>query len=118
LVFLCQDNGKLWMKLNVSESQQRLALAACSSRLAYGSAEASRSETASCHFLLRREGHAVNRKRVQRLYREERLAVRRRGGRKRAIGTRRPLETPLVANLRWSLDFVSDQMTDGRRSGS
>ncbi len=67
------------------------------------------------HVLLRREGHAVNRKRVQRIYREERLTVRRRGGRKRAMGTRRPLETPLVANQRWSLDFVSDQMTDGRR---
>ena len=67
------------------------------------------------HVLLRREGHAVNRKRVQRIYREERLTVRRRGGRKRAIGTRRPIETPLAANKRWSLDFVSDPMTDGRR---
>ena len=67
------------------------------------------------HVMLRREGHAVNRKRVQRIYREEKLTVRRRGGRKRAIGTRRPLEIPLVANQRWSLDFVSDQMTDGRR---
>jgi putative transposase len=67
------------------------------------------------HVLLRREGYAVNRKRVQRIYREERLTMRRRGGRKRAIGTRRPMETPLAANQRWSLDFVSDQMTDGRR---
>lgn len=67
------------------------------------------------HVMLRREGHAVNKKRVQRIYREERLTVRRRGGRKRAMGTRRPLETPLVANQRWSLDFVSDQLTDGRR---
>jgi putative transposase len=67
------------------------------------------------HVMLRREGHAVNRKRVQRIYREERLTVRRRGGRKRAMGTRRPLEMPLVANQRWSLDFVSDQLTDGRR---
>ena len=41
--------------------------------------------------------------------------VRRRGGRKRALGTRRPLETPAAANQRWSLDFVSDQFTDGRR---
>ena len=41
--------------------------------------------------------------------------MRRRGGRKRAIGTRRPMEIPLAANQRWSLDFVSDQMTDGRR---
>lgn len=62
-----------------------------------------------------REGHAVNKKRVQRIYREERLTVRRRGGRKRAMGTRQPLGLPLVANQRWSLDFVSDQMTDGRR---
>jgi putative transposase len=67
------------------------------------------------HVLLRREGHAVNKKRVQRLYREEKLTVRRRGGRKRAMGTRRPMETPVAANQRWSLDFVSDQFTDGRR---
>jgi putative transposase len=67
------------------------------------------------HVLLRREGHAVNRKRVQRLYREEKLTVRRRGGRKRALGERRPMEVPTGANQRWSLDFVADQMTDGRR---
>ena len=67
------------------------------------------------HVLLRREGHAVNKSRVQRLYREERLMVGRRGGRKRALGTRRPIETPTAANQRWSLDLVSDQFTDGRR---
>ena len=52
---------------------------------------------------------------VQRLYREEKLTVRGRGGRNRAIGMRAPIETPLIANQRWSLDFVSDQITDGRR---
>ena len=67
------------------------------------------------HVLLRREGHAVNKKRVQRLYREERLTVRRRGGRKRAMGTRRPVEVALRPNQRWSLDFIHDQLTDGRR---
>ncbi len=67
------------------------------------------------HVLLRREGHVVNRKRVERIYREEKLSVRRRGGRKRAIGTRRPADLPLLPNQRWSLDFVSDQLTDGRR---
>jgi len=41
--------------------------------------------------------------------------VRRRGGRKRAIGTRAPMLVPLGPNERWSLDFVSDQFTDGRR---
>ena len=64
--------------------------------------------------LLRREGHAVNRKRVYRLYRQERLMVRRRGGRKRAIGVRSPMPLPLRPNQRWSLDFVHDQITDGR----
>ena len=52
---------------------------------------------------------------MQRLYREERLTVRRRGGRKRAIGIRWPMVTPLAADQRWSLDFISDQLTDGRR---
>ena len=46
----------------------------------------------------------MNRKRVQRLYREEKLTVRRRGGCKRAMGMRRPTEVPLQANQRWSLD--------------
>jgi putative transposase len=43
------------------------------------------------HVLLRREGFNVNHKRLFRLYREERLMVRRRGGRKRALGTRAPM---------------------------
>ena len=41
--------------------------------------------------------------------------VRRRGGRKRAIGNAAPMLIPCAPNDRWSLDFVSDQLTDGRR---
>ncbi|AWL97878.1 MULTISPECIES: IS3 family transposase [Bradyrhizobium] len=67
------------------------------------------------HVLLKREGYLINHKKLFRLYREERLAVRRRGGRKRAIGTRAPMMVPMAPNDRWSLDFVSDQLTDGRR---
>ncbi len=67
------------------------------------------------HVLLRREGFQVNHKRLFRLYREERLMVRRRGGRKRALGTRAPMVVPQLPNDRWSLDFVSDQFVDGRR---
>jgi len=67
------------------------------------------------HILLKREGYVVNHKKLFRLYREEKLAVRRRGGRKRAIGTRAPMMIPFAPNERWSLDFVSDQLTDGRR---
>ena len=43
------------------------------------------------------------------------MTVRKRGGRKRAIGTRAPMLIPTATNVRWSLDFVSDQLTDGRR---
>lgn len=65
--------------------------------------------------ILRLDGHVLNRKRTQRLYREEGLAVRRRRGRKRALGTRAPLVTDAVANARWSVDFMQDQFADGRR---
>jgi len=41
--------------------------------------------------------------------------VRRRGGRKRALGTRAPMPVPLAPNDRWSLDFISDQFVCGRR---
>jgi putative transposase len=67
------------------------------------------------HVLLRREGFNVNHKRLFRIYREERLMVRRRGGRKRALGTRAPMLVPQWPNDRWSLDFVADQLIDGRR---
>jgi putative transposase len=65
--------------------------------------------------LLRREGLALNHKKLRRLYREERLQVRRRIGRKRALGTRSPMALPQGQNQRWSLDFLSDTLTDGRR---
>ena len=67
------------------------------------------------HILLRREGIKLNHKKLFRIYREERLTVRRRGGRKRALGTRAPMTLPQGANQRWSLDFVSDVLADGRR---
>src|SRR6478672_4644514 len=65
--------------------------------------------------LMRREGLVMNHKKFRRLYREERLQVRRRGGRKRALGTRAPMAIPQGANQRWSLDFLSDAFADGRR---
>jgi len=67
------------------------------------------------HILLRREGIGLNHKKLFRLYREERLTVRRRGGRKRALGTRAPMTLPQSPDQRWSLDFVSDVLADGRR---
>ena len=67
------------------------------------------------HLLLGREGMRRNRKKLYRLYKEERLTVRKRGGRKRALGTRAPMTVPQGLNRRWSLDFVSDVLVDGRR---
>ena len=65
--------------------------------------------------LLRAEGHAVNRKKTQRLYREEGLMVRKRRGRKRATGSRARILTEARPNARWSVDFVHDQLSGGRR---
>ncbi len=67
------------------------------------------------HVMVERQGWHVNHKKFRRIYREEKLQVRRRGGRKRALGTRRPMVVPDGPNQRWSLDFVSDALTDGRR---
>ena len=67
------------------------------------------------HVMVEREGHMVNHKKLRRIYAEEKLQVRRRGGRKRALGTRKPMVLPDDPNQRWSLDFVSDAFTDGRR---
>ena len=64
--------------------------------------------------LLRREGVVVNRKLVQRVYREEGLHIRRRA-RKRVAVPRVPMAMPLEANDRWSMDVVSDALGDGRK---
>jgi len=65
--------------------------------------------------MLERQGIKLNAKKLYRLYKEERLTVRKRGGRKRALGTRAPMAIPQDRNLRWSLDFVADTLVSGRR---
>ena len=67
------------------------------------------------HILLRREGVMINKKKTQRLYKEEGLEVRRRRNRRRAVGTRAPAPVLALPNQRWSLDFVHDQIVTGRR---
>jgi putative transposase len=66
------------------------------------------------HVLMRREGLVMNHKKFRRLYREEQLQVRRRRGRKRAVGTRAPMAVAQRPNQRWSLDFLSAAFVDGR----
>ena len=65
--------------------------------------------------LLRREGEASGINRIYRLYRDEGLTVRKRRARRRAIGIRAPILVEARVNARWSLDFVHDQMANGRR---
>ena len=67
------------------------------------------------HDLLTREGHAINHKRVWRLYRENNLAVRKRRKAKRIRNERMPLLQPRAVNQVWSLDFVMDALASGRR---
>lgn len=67
------------------------------------------------HVVLRREGHRVNHKKVLRLYREAGLAVGCRRRRKQVATARVPLPTPSRRTERWSMDFVSDALADGRR---
>ena len=67
------------------------------------------------HELRRREGWKANHKLVERLYREEKLAIRRRGRQKRGGGTMAGHRCPIAANQRWSLDFTEDGLASGRR---
>jgi putative transposase len=68
------------------------------------------------HELLRREGWRANHKLVHRLYREERLAICRRGRQKRGLGGGLAGSwCPVAANQRWSLDFTEDRLANGRR---
>jgi len=65
--------------------------------------------------MAKRKGRCMNLKRAYRLYREEGLAVRRRRGRKRALGTRAALHQASRPNEIWVLDFMSDVLQSGRR---
>jgi transposase InsO family protein len=63
---------------------------------------------------LRQAGMAVNHKRVERLYAEARLQVRRRRRKKIPVADRQPLGRPQAANQVWSMDFVFDRTAEGR----
>jgi putative transposase len=66
------------------------------------------------HVLLVREGWEVNHKRVERIYRGERLAVRRKRRKRVAQSQRRPQILPARVDERWSMDFMADSLATGR----
>ena len=67
------------------------------------------------HVLLCREGFRANHKKTHRIYVEEGLQVRKRKKQRRSAIVRCPLILPTRPNQRWSMDFVHDQLTTGRR---
>lgn len=68
------------------------------------------------YILLRREGWRVNHKRVHRLYRDEGLSLRLKRPRRHVSAAHRERQpAALRPNERWSMDFVSDALFDGRR---
>ena len=67
------------------------------------------------HDMLRPQFPGVNHKRVYRLYRQANLAVRRRKKSKRPVNERVPLQLARTVNEVWSMDFVSDSLSGGRR---
>ena len=68
------------------------------------------------HILLKREGWNINRKRVYRLYKDAGLNLRSKSRRKRISEARAPLPgSPAAVNECWTMDFVSDQLYNGKR---
>lgn len=67
------------------------------------------------HDVARNEGLVINHKQTERIYKEEGLSLRRRKRKKREWKTRVPLEAAFKMNQRWAMDFVHDQLADGRR---
>jgi putative transposase len=63
---------------------------------------------------LRQEGRVVNHKRVDRLYAEAQLQVKRRRRKKVPLADRQPLARPQLPNQVWSADFVFDRTAEGR----
>lgn len=66
-------------------------------------------------YLIRREGHIVNKKRLERIYREEGLSLKNRRRKKRGMHLRVVLPAPVRQNERWSMDFVSDSIAGVRK---
>ena len=104
--------------LNLSTWQYkptRLVVAGLRERIIELAGERRRFGYRRLHILLRRDGLSVNHKAVHRIYREEGLQVRKRKRKRIGPADRQPIELPERINERWSMDFVSDVLSNGRR---
>jgi putative transposase len=67
------------------------------------------------HKLLKKEGLVKNHKRTERIYREEKLSIRRKNRRKRSKEARIPMKAATKVNQNWSMDFIVDRFRDSRK---
>jgi putative transposase len=65
--------------------------------------------------LVKREGYKVNHKRIERIYQEENLQIKKRKKHRETAPLRVAIPTPSCPNERWSMDFVSDSLSNGRK---
>lgn len=69
----------------------------------------------SCFYRLRNKGESINHKRLYRVYKAMRLNIRRRSKKRLPERVKLPLILPTAPNQCWSLDFMSDALSDGRK---
>lgn len=68
-----------------------------------------------CCYRLWNKDYPWNHKKIYRIYTEMKLNIRRRAKKRLPDRVKQPLSVPTAPNQMWSIDFMSDSLTDGRR---